>query len=214
MCGRFTLSDISNLKSRYQLDFPDIEPSYNIAPGQEILVIIRKDVPHVTLLRWGLIPFWSKEKTAGMINARAETVEQKPTFKHSFIKQRCLIPADGFFEWKKGKPRKKPYRFIMKDEKVFSFAGLWDAWTFPEGKTIYSCAIITTAANELIEPIHNRMPVILSPEAEKAWLSKDAGVQTLKGLLKPYPSELMDSYEVADLVNSPRNNTPQVIKPV
>jgi len=214
MCGRFSLSDILQLKPRFQIDLPpELSPRYNIAPSQDILTIIKEDNYLAAQFRWGLIPFWSKDKSSGIINARAETVDKKPSFKNSFKKRRCLIPADGYYEWKKEGSRKRPYRFLLKAEEVFTFAGLWDAWTSPEGETVYSCTIITTAANELVASIHNRMPVILSKEAEKLWLNDETDQKTLKDMLKPYPAELMDSYEISTMVNSPRNDVPEIFKP-
>lgn len=149
-----------------------------------------------------------------MINARAETVDKKPSFKQSLRSRRCLIPADGFYEWKKEGGRKRPYRITPKNRDLFVFAGLWDAWVSPKGETINSCTIITTSANTLIEPIHNRMPVILSEKAEEIWLNEDTDLSTLKDLLNPYPSELMDSYEVSTMVNNFRNDIPEALKPL
>jgi putative SOS response-associated peptidase YedK len=216
MCGRFSLYDIFGLEVLFNLVLPDwVKPRYNIAPSQEILAIINNGGRQAVQFKWGLIPFWAKEMVPGMINARAETVDIKPSFKQSLKSRRCLIPADGFYEWKnEGGSRKKPYRITLKDGNVFAFAGLWDRWRSPEGETINSCAIITTSANTLMEPIHNRMPVILPKEAEEAWLVADTDTPTLKGLLKPYRSELMESWEVSAIVNNFRNDNPDVIKPV
>lgn len=215
MCGRFSLYNLPELINEYQLDFSDeIKPHYNIAPSQAILAIINDGGYHARQLRWGLIPFWSKAVFAGLINARAETVDQKPSFRQSFAKRRCLIPADGFYEWKKQEKGKQPYRITLKDRQVFAFAGLWETWTSPSGDTINSAAIITTEPNAAIRPIHNRMPVVLPKTAESVWLDGDADHQTLKSLLKPYRSEQMELYPISNRVNSARNDSPSVLEPV
>ncbi len=215
MCGRFYLLDLFGLLMRFKLKLsPKIKPRYNIAPTQDIVAVINDGGYRVVHFRWGLIPFWSKKIVSGMINARAETVEKKPSFKHSLQSKRCLIPANGFYEWKKEGNRKKPHRIFLKDETAFSFAGLWDSWISPKGESINSCTIITTSANALIEPIHNRMPVILSEDAEKVWLNKNADIATLKGMLNPYPPELMKSHEISTTVNNPRNDSPEVLNPL
>lgn len=215
MCGRFSLSDLLGLIMHFKLDLPrGIRPRYNIAPSQDILAIINDGVYRAEFFRWGLIPFWSQKVVPGIINARAETVDKKPSFKQSFAGKRCLVPADGFYEWGGGGSRKKPYRVTLKNKNVFVFAGLWDTWISPEGKTINSCAIITTAANTLLASIHHRMPVILPESAGEAWLNRDVDILTLKDLLNPYPAELMESYEVSALVNNPQNDSSEIIKPV
>lgn len=208
MCGRFTLVNVAELFARFQLEEQSYHLSsrYNIAPSQEIPVIIRNNgVNQLALCKWGLIPRWSKDPAWGakLINARAETLEIKPSFKHSFQKRRCLIPADSFFEWKKEGNRKVPYRFLLKRGELFAFAGLWDQWTGPDGQEIKSCTIITTTANALVGTVHSRMPVILKKEEEKLWLDERlTDSARLKSLLKPYPAELMQAYEVEPVVNS------------
>ena len=215
MCGRFSLYDIFGLEVLFNIYLPDwVKPRYNIAPSQEILAVIKNGGCQAVQLKWGLIPFWAKDMVPGMINARAETVDIKPSFKESFKSRRCLIPADGFYEWKKEGARKRPYRINLKNGGVFAFAGLWDRWTSPKGETINSCAIITTSANTMMEPIHNRMPVILEKDAEEAWLAADTDMTTLKSILKPYRSELMESCEVSSLVNNFRNDNREILKPV
>ncbi len=220
MCGRFSFFDFLSFQRRFNLQIPAlIQPRYNIAPSQEILAIVKpnpEDGYQTACFKWGLIPFWSKDGSAArkLINARAETVDQKPSFKHSFQKRRCLLPADGFFEWEKLASGKKPYRIVLKNREVFAFAGLWDAWTDPAGQTIHSCTIITTSANSLLENIHPRMPVILPQEAEEAWLHHETDRLILKNLLLPFPAELMESYEVSVRVNSPRNDDPGIIEPL
>lgn len=216
MCGRFSLFDIFSLIQHFNLVLPGwVKPRYNIAPSQDILAIVNNDGCRAVPFRWGLIPFWFKEIVPGMINARAETVDLKPAFKQSLKRRRCLIPADGFYEWKREGNKKRPYRIIPKDGDVFVFAGLWDTWTSPKGETMNSCAIITTAANSLMKPIHNRMPVILSKGAEEVWTNKDVDISILKEvLLNTYPAELMESYEVSTMVNNYRNDNPEVLKPL
>lgn len=215
MCGRFSFSDLWSLIMYFKIVLPrGIKPRYNIAPSQEILALVHDKAFQAVFFRWGLIPPWSKNNGPGLINARAETVEQKLSFRQSLRSKRCLIPADGFYEWKKEKKGKRPYRITLKGGGIFSFAGLWDTWKSPQGETVNSCAIITTAANSILEPIHSRMPVILSKEAEAAWLNQNTDLFTLKGLLIPYPSELMESYEISTMINNPRNDNPDVLQPL
>lgn len=210
MCGRFSAVDIVELYKQFQIEnsVASLVPRYNIAPSQEIPAIISKNNKNeLMMLRWGLVPNWAKDPSIGykIINARAETIDIKPSFRHLITSRRCLIPADGFYEWKKEGKIKKPYRFILRGGKPFTFAGLWDSWTNQEGKIINSCTIITTKSNALIEPIHDRMPVILTKENEKLWIDQDLKDQELlKSLLKPYPEYLMEAYEVSSVVNSPK----------
>ncbi|KUO51474.1 MAG: hypothetical protein APF76_14010 [Desulfitibacter sp. BRH_c19] len=222
MCGRFTLAkDFEELTKRFNfhlpLSLPEYVPRYNIAPSQEILAIVNLgNQVQPVYFRWGFIPSWSKDKTIGnrMINARVETVDQKPSFAYPLKSKRCLIPADGFYEWKTQNGIKIPQRILLKDNDIFSFAGLWDSWTSLDGETIQSCTILTTTANELIEKIHKRMPVILSHETEQVWLDTNiSDIKELKPLLVPYPSDSMQLYEVSTMVNSPKNDTPECIIP-
>ncbi len=219
MCGRFSLFDILGLEVRFKIYLPDyVMPRYNIAPSQEILAITRgeEDEHQARPFKWGLIPFWARTVAPSkkMINARAETVHKKPSFKESFKNKRCLIPADGFYEWKKGEKRKRPYRISLKGGELFAFAGLWEEWSSSEGETIRSCAIITTYANRLVETVHERMPVILERSVEEAWLAADTDTSTLQELLRPYPAQFMELYQVSDLVNSPQNDRAEIIKPL
>ena len=195
------------------------KPRYNIAPSQESPVVtVKEDNRVLIMMRWGLIPFWAKEASIGykMINAKAETVHEKPSFRKSFKDKRCLVLADGFYEWTKtDKKNKIPFRFVLKTKEPFAFAGLWDAWKTPEGEMLLTFTIITTNANELMEPIHDRMPVILHEKDEALWLDpefKDAN--KLTALLKPFPSDKMEAYRVSTIVNSPKNDTPKCIEPV
>lgn len=174
MCGRFTLKSPGRTKfaQMYPSHLPPLLPRFNIAPSQNILAIFQgEDQREASLLQWGLIPSWSNEPK-GFINARAETIEEKPSFKESFYQRRCLIPADGFYEWERTGRIAQPYFFQMSEESTFAFAGIWDAWQVGQ-ESITSCAIITTTANELLETIHDRMPVILRHETYDTWLGAD-----------------------------------------
>ncbi|KJR48057.1 Gifsy-2 prophage protein [Desulfosporosinus sp. I2] len=209
MCGRFTIIDIEDIRERFNTEPISLKPSYNVAPTQDVPVIINDGSNHLDMFRWGLIPFWAKDSSIGnkLINARAETLDEKPSFKHCLQRKRCLVVADGFYEWKKEGSGKRPHRITLKNKELFGFAGLWDTWKQPTGDIINSCSIITTTPNDLMAPIHHRMPVILPREVEHVWL--DQGVTDssfLKSLLIPYPSDLMMAYEVSKLVNSPKNN--------
>jgi len=195
----------------------DIEPRYNVAPTQQV-VAIRLDPAaenrELALLRWGLIPRWADDPSIGnrMINARAETVAGKPSFRQAFKKRRCLVVADGFFEWKKIGGKKQPYYIHLKDDQPFGFAGLWERWN-REGEEIQSCTIITTEPNELMKPIHNRMPVIVQSTDYDRWLDPDfEDGKALQQVLRRYPAELMEAYPVSTLVNNPRNEAPGCIE--
>lgn len=220
MCGRYTLlHELDALFDYYQSVPADLsyQISFNIAPSQSVIAVVNDgNQNRIGQLKWGLVPSWADDPKIGykMINARAETIDQKSAFKSLLSRRRCVIPADSFFEWRKTPERKIPMRIRLKNESLFSFAGLWDRWE-KDGKAIQSCTIITTQPNTLMENIHNRMPVILTKGAEKEWLNpaiKDP-VQ-LKNLLIPFQSEDMEAYEVSSIVNSPKNNQPEVIEPV
>ncbi|WP_044748965.1 SOS response-associated peptidase [Bacillus alveayuensis] len=222
MCGRFTLTiDENKVLDRFNAvkanDFEYVR-RYNIAPSQAVLAIVNDgEKNRLGQLRWGLVPFWAKDIKIGykMINARAETLAEKPAFKHAFKRQRCIIPADGFYEWKKALKGKQPMRIKLKSDEVFGFAGLWDRWKSPEGTVIHSCTIITTEPNELMADIHNRMPVILRKEDEETWLNRSIeDNDLLHDLLKPFPADEMEAYEVSTLVNSPKNDVPELIKKI
>ncbi len=184
---------------------------YNCAPGQDLAVISNDDSLVLQYFRWGLIPSWSKDPTTGnkMINAKSETILEKASFKEPFRNHRCLVPADGFFEWRKEK-EKTPYRVTLKDGSPFAFAGIWNEWRHPDGLSLRTFSILTTEPNELVGRIHNRMPVILRKEDERNWLSA-TGEKELLGMLKPYPAEEMSCYPVSKQVNSPANDNPEVI---
>ena len=207
MCGRFTLkrSDRIKVGGLNHFDLDDFIPRYNIAPSQDILTVVEgASAREARLLQWGLIPSWSKE-AKGIINARVETIEDKPSFKESFERRRCLILADGFYEWERNGKISQPYYFQMKDGAPFAFAGIWDRWRSGD-RSITSCAIITTTANELLAQIHTRMPVILRPESYDLWLNENSRAADLKDLLVPFPATEMTSHPVGYDVNDVKND--------
>lgn len=221
MCGRFTLTvDPAQLKDEFgDFIFPQtFVPRFNIAPSQPVLAIPNDAKNKADFFLWGLIPSWSKDPSISnkLINARGETVSEKPSFRGSYKYKRCIIPTDGFYEWKseEGKKNKTPYYIHMKDRRAFALAGLWDEWQSPGGDVIRTCTIITTAPNELMASIHNRMPVILASSEFQRWLDPTPKkAEELHSLLKPYPSNSMSAYAVSTLVNSPGNERPECILP-
>lgn len=215
MCGRFTLfSDYETLIDQFQIeaafDESNYHYSYNIAPSQQVVSIINDGTKNrMGFLRWGFIPSWAKDEKIGykMINARAETLAEKPSFRNAYKKRRCIIVADSFYEWKRTADRKIPMRIKLKTDEPFGMAGLWEAWQSPEGKNIYSCTVITTIPNNLMSTIHDRMPVILKPEDIKNWLNPSIeDLDFLNSLLKPFDDSFMEAFEVSTDVNSPKNN--------
>ncbi len=221
MCGRFTLTqDEDAFDERFSFTGPNLGwvPSYNIAPTQQVVTVTNEgDGNRARLMRWGLVPFWAKDPSIGnrMINARAETVAEKPSFRSAFESRRCLVVADGFYEWKRNGGRKRPMRITVADEGQFAFAGLWESWGQGVGERLLTCTIVTTSANRFMEPIHDRMPVVLTRGAEEAWIDPEAeDVGALSELLLPYASNQMRAHEVSTYVNSPRNNSPECIVPV
>jgi len=220
MCGRFTLTvdEFLILVERFGIkgDLPGgYQPSYNIAPSQEVLVVVREpDGNRAGYLKWGLLPSWVKDpqKAKKLINARAETVSEKPSFRAAFKNRRCLIPADGFYEWKKEGNKKTPYRFYLPGEKVFAFAGIWEEWKGADGEVIRTVSILTREADEKVKPVHNRMPVILNPEEEQAWLGEKDKLQKLIDLLEKHRGPELQAYQVSEAVNSPKNNSPQLLE--
>ncbi len=221
MCGRFSLSKPKKVKAKdlkiKQEEVDLLKSRYNIAPSNNIAAILNEKDRHIEPLRWGLIPSWSKDESIGqrMINARAETLSEKPSFKGLLNKHRCLILADGFFEWAEATQGKQPYFIHLKSNEPFAFAGLWSHWKSPEGKEIKTCTIVTCAPNALMEKIHNRMPVILDGGARDAWLDpeNEAGSDLTK-LLRPYPENEMEAYPVSKIVNSPQNDSEACLKPI
>lgn len=218
MCGRFAQRTDRKtlLKSFAVAEVPRLEPRYNISPTQEVLAVhASDDGREATLFKWGLVPSWAKDASMGarLINARSETVAEKPAFRQAFKQRRCIIPADGFYEWQRTGGRKQPFFFQMRDESPFGFAGLWERWEGEEGEVINSCAILTTEANEVLRPVHDRMPVILHPEDYELWLGADAReLDLVKEVLRPYPAEEMLGYVVGTSVNSPRNQGAALIE--
>jgi putative SOS response-associated peptidase YedK len=221
MCGRFTLTlDSKQIQDAYPwLNVPaGIQPRYNVAPSQPIAVVPNDGKQRLDFYVWGLIPSWAKDPNIGnrMINARGETLAEKPSFRNAYKRRRCLILADGFYEWKKaeGSKSKIPMFIHLKDRQPFAFAGLWELWNAPDGSQIYSATIITTEPNSMMKSIHNRMPVILPQSAYEEWLSPgERDSRDLAPLLGPFPPESMQAYAISTLVNSPQNDLPQVIEP-
>lgn len=212
MCGAYSLStDFGKLARRFKAKPPKVSypKRYNIRPSQPLVAILNTDPEQMILAEWGIAPFWDKTGKKQIINARKDSLE-KPTFKESFHERRCLILADGFYEWKaEGSKSKTPYRFTLKSEEPFAFAGIWQ-----EKNDEPQAVIITTDPNEVVEPIHNRMPAILTPEAEREWLNPDLEPEQVLDLLRPYPNTDIKSYPVSTLVNRPLNDNPAIINPV
>lgn len=222
MCGRFTNeADQKAIEKEFKvgkLNKLSFEPRYNIAPTNMIDAVLESKSERIlTVLKWGLIPSWAKDDAIGnkLINARAETLSEKPSFKNAFRSRRCIIPASGFYEWaKKGSGAKQPYYFYLKDKDVFGFAGLWEEWLDKEsGELVDTCTIITTEANAVLEPVHDRMPVILKPEDYDEWLDEtEKNTERLQKLLVPFPASKMASHPVSKAVNSPTYDGPELIK--
>jgi putative SOS response-associated peptidase YedK len=241
MCGRFTLTNPNqDLLVQFTLrDMPALEPRYNIAPTQPVAAVrvapalaalppvaakeaaLRSEgregsARELVLLHWGLVPFWAKDPQIGsrLINARSETVAEKPAFREAFRRRRCLVLADGFYEWQKQGGTKQPFCVRLRDGRPFAFAGLWEHWQGTDA-VVESCTLLTTDPNELMRPLHNRMPVIIDPGDYELWL--DVGVRqpdVLQSLLRPYPAEEMEAYPVSRRVNSPDNDDPQCVEPL
>ncbi len=221
MCGRFTLTvDPADIKEQYQgASFPEkFAARYNIAPSQAVLAIPNDGKNAADFFLWGLIPSWAKDASIGsrMINARGETLAEKPSYRGVYKYKRCLIPADGFYEWKSqpGTKTKVPYFIHMKDGKPFAFAGLWDEWRAADGSPIRTCTIITTSPNRLMAPIHDRMPVILRSDDYAEWLDEaPRSPDSLQHLIAAFPAEEMEAYPVSALVNSPSNDRAECLQP-
>ena len=220
MCGRYSLAaDLEDIQQRFELFANDLtySPRYNIAPTQPVLTVTNDERRQLAYLHWGLIPSWAKSASVGnrLINARAETVTERPSFRTALARRRCLVIADGFYEWQRVRNARRPMRIVMTSGEPFAFAGLWDLWRDPAGDMVRSCTIITTEANELLRPVHNRMPVILPKELESLWLDNEVRDPFVLGaILIPYPPEAMQAYEVSSLVNRPSNEGPEVAIPV
>src|SRR5262245_36218167 len=222
MCGRFSLtSPRKALRDLFPLfELPDLPPRYNVAPTQAVLAVrvpAEAGESEAVALRWGLVPRWADSLAVGnrLINARSETVATKPAFRDAFQRRRCLILADGFFEWVPVGGRKQPHYFRLGDGGPFAFAGLWDRWEDPDGGSVQSCTILTTEANGLVKPVHERMPVILAPADFGAWLDpKTLGGSEAQALLRPYPAEAMTAYPVGLRVNSPKHDDAECVLPL
>ena len=220
MCGRYFLTTPGDvLAAELELEsVPEVEPRYNIAPSQPV-AIVRAAGPgrELAQVTWGLIPGWAKERAIGnrLINARGETVAEKPSFRDAFRKRRCLIPADGFYEWKKLTTGKQPFVLRRKGGGPIAFAGLWSSWKNPEsGEAFETCAIVTTTPNELAATVHDRMPVLLGTGARSTWLDSAAELEALSSLLAPSPAAEMEAYPVSRRVNDPGNDDPACIEPL
>ena len=221
MCGRYTLAvdDPDLLADRFDFPHQDLDRyrlRYNVAPTQEVPAVVFEDGNRrLALLRWGLVPSWAKDKSgaARLINARGESVAEKPSFRTAFKRRRCLVLADGFYEWKREGKVRQPFRFLLDSGEPFAFAGLHEVWKPGTSDELHTVTIITTAANDLVSPIHDRMPVILPRDVEAEWLDPETDASDLTDLLLPYPGEAMHSYPVSTLVNSPANDSPDCIAP-
>lgn len=218
MCGRYSLVPQANFAERFNIAnlTLDLEARYNIAPTQSSPVITRNSPNRAEEMRWGLVPSWAKDVSIGnkMINARAETVAEKPSFRKALAARRCLVPASGFYEWQRTPGGKIPHYIFLPDSEYFAFAGLYETWKDHEGNLLKTYTIITTTPNELMAQIHNRMPVILHPDDEDRWLDHDTELDEVLSLLKPFPAELMDAYVVSTAVNSPFHEGPSLIEAI
>lgn len=221
MCGRFSQSQSAETIAQvFQVAVPRLAPRYNIAPTQPVATVLQNPEHQdrqFKMLHWGLIPSWAKDPRMGvrLINARAETVAEKPSFRSAFRHRRCLVLADGFYEWQQqeNQKQKQPYYFRLQDGCPFAFAGLWERWQPADGEAIESCTLLTTEANELMRPIHNRMPVILDPKNYDLWLNPEMKQwESLEALLCPYPTEEMTAYPVSKVVNKPVNDSAECIE--
>ena len=224
MCGRYTLHHKPvEIEERFEVEtnLELFEPRYNIAPTQMVPVVRHPrsgdETREVAPCKWGLIPYWATDPKIGnkLINAKAETIAEKPSFKHSFAKRRCLIPADGFYEWeKRGKEPSQPFYIRRRDGGLFAFAGLYEGWRTPEGALLESCTIITVEPNELLSKIHNRMAAILRPEEEAAWIDPKSKMEDLLRMLRPYEPDELEAIPVSRVVNSPAQDIPECITPI
>lgn len=219
MCGRYTLHHApQQIALRFGVEevLAEAQERYNIAPSQSIPVVVaEKEVRALNAYKWGLIPFWAKDPAIGnkLINARAETLAEKPSFKNALVRRRCLIPSDGFYEWKKENDTRQPMYIRRRDGDLFAFAGLWEEWKGPDGVPLRTCSIITVAPNELMADIHDRMPAMLRPEWEADWLNpSNTAVPDLLALLQPYSPADMEAYAVSKRVNAPVNDGPACIE--
>ena len=216
MCGRYGFIPGKDFYKRFKVDKATgkLKASYNVAPGRTMPVIIRQSPNQAVEMKWGLVPHWAKDPRIGyrMINARAETLGSRPAFREELHTKRCLVPANGFYEWEHKGKDKVPYYIKLKNDEMFAFAGLYDIWKDAEGKMLMTYTIITTDSNPLVGKIHDRMPVILKEEYEDEWLDPgEKDIEKLSALLKPYPAGELEAYQVADLVNNPKNDNEKLI---
>lgn len=220
MCGRFVLiASPETIQQSFDLTTvpAELPPRYNIAPTQAVAVITNETPRGLTFLKWGLIPSWSKDPSAAarMINARSETASEKPSFRTAFRRRRCIIPADGFYEWQQRGTDKIPMFIHLRDRNLMGMAGIWEIWQSPDGSEVRTCSILTTGANDFMRNFHERMPVILSPEDYNLWLSpKEEPVPVLQNLMQPYLTEAFTAYEVSKAVNKPVNDSAALIEPI
>lgn len=231
MCGRYAfytpIEAVTRLFAVSEVHAHDLAPRYNIAPTQDVPIVrnsafleegaAREPVRELAVARWGLVPFWAKDPSIGnrLINARGETVAAKPAFRAAFKKRRCLVPADGFFEWQKTDSGKQPWYIHATGGEPLALAGLWELWDPPDdGTPLASCTIITTRANGFMHPLHDRMPVVLDAAGRDAWLDASASRETLQSLLAPAPEEALEAWPVSRRVNSPFNEDPSLVEPV
>jgi len=220
MCGRFVLENTPEQLMRvYQLSSPpDLSPRYNVAPSQQIAVVRQQNGGdrELVMMQWGLIPSWAKDSAIGykMINARSETAHEKPSFKQALRSRRCIVPVSGFYEWEKKEKEKIPHYIHLRDGDIMSLAGLWETWRSPEGERIETCTILTTAANSLLKPLHDRMPVVLHNEEFDLWFNRDVDdINLLTELFHSYPSDRLEEHIVSKEVNSPGKDSPECIVP-
>ena len=219
MCGRYSLVFIDDLGNRFRVFNPMIgsRSRFNIAPGNEMPVIIHQEKNVLVMMKWGLVPHWTQDITLAQrpINARAETLSEKPSFKELLQNRRCLVPASGFFEWKKEGKKTIPFYIHLPNTPLFAFAGLYDQWAGSDGNLIRTYTIVTTPPNELVAKVHNRMPSILLPEHEDRWLSKTPlNAEALNEILAPFPAENMSMYPISSLVNTPDVDDERIIRPL
>lgn len=219
MCGRFSIiSSYAEMIERFAAKPPKgglFETRYNVSPGQKVLVIPNKQPRIFDYYTWGLLPSWIKDPKGvnKMINARAETVFEKPFFRTPIRKKRCLVPADAFYEWKKEGGQKTPFRIFVKEQKIFSFAAIYDEWQGPKSEKLKTFSLLTTMANKLISKVHHRMPLILERKDEEDWLNPALNEQQIKRLLVPFPEEKMEMYRISKAINNPQNDDPRIIQP-
>lgn len=234
MCGRYTLTKDGRqvreelagffsetrlpppIRPGYREWFEDMRPRYNIAPTQDVVALLLRDGDReAALLRWGLIPSWARDpRPKPFINARGETVAERPSFRNAFRRRHCLLPADGWFEWRQEGKTSKPFYFRLGSGDLFGLAGLWEVWRSPDGTEVATCAVVTTAANELVAPIHDRMPVMLTGADLELWLDPSADAEALHAVMRPFSAEPMESYAVRNTVNRALNDGPECIEPI